>query len=531
MNKLHTVLLAILTTGLTWAGGDQTLIVNSTLDESDVVLDGSCNTLTSGTENRCTLRAAIEEANFFLGKTFIHFNINDPGCINNICTINVDRVNLGSLPDIVERVEIDGSTQPGNATVCSLPPEQRPDYKIVVEGDSVDIGLRLEAGSDSSIIRGLNIRNFFNNIAVINSSDNWIECNLIGSDETGLLGTGQNPANGIIVGCESNHNIIGGPDAENGNVITDQDADGIQYFADFSCPTATNLPSNNAILGNYIGIAKDGITPLGNIFGGISFFGGPTFGHFIGTLQDGTTINGNIIGNSESGIFISDGSNNISIKGNFIGTDRNEVINFGNVFGGIDIISGSNNQIGGINPGEANTIAFNSAGVFVTGNNSLNNQIRGNHSINNATAAIDIIQDGSDVPDGLNPNDMDDADTGANNLMNHPDIISAVFIDNLGDISVDVELSVDASPANAVYPLQIDVYFEDSIDGTRGGFYADSGIYTVAQTSTNFTFNLPSGIKGGYIRLTATDASGNTSELSPPFPVGFLDLIFKNGFE
>ncbi len=522
--------LALFTSNVVWAGIGQTLTVNSTFDEPDLIIDGNCNSST-GPENRCTLRAAIEEANNLQGITFIHFNINDSGCVNDICTITVDRANLGSLPDIVGIVEIDGSTQPGNATVCSLPPEQRPDYKIVVQGDSIEFGLRLEAGSDSSIIRGLNVRNFTDSIAIVNSSDNRIECNLIGTDETGLLGTGLNTANGIIVGCESNNNILGGPNAANANVIADQDIDGIQYFAGFVCPTETSLPSNNAILGNYIGIAKDGITPLGNIFGGISFYGGPTFGHYIGTLQDGTTINGNVIGNSKSGIYISDGSNNINIKGNFIGTNRNGVVNFGNVFGGVDILSGSNNIIGGINPGEANTIAYKDRGVFVTGNDSLNNQIRGNHSINNIAAIIDITQNGSSEPDGLNPNDINDVDTGANNLMNHPDIISAAFVDNLGVISVDVELTVDTSPANAIYPLQIDVYFDGSEAVNQGSLYTDSGAYTLPQTITNFTFSLPDGVEGGHIRLTATDAAGNTSEMSPPFAVGFIDLIFKDGFD
>ncbi len=516
-----------------WAGGgDQTLVVNSTLDESDVTLDGNCSTVPDGSVNRCTLRAAIQEANIFPRKTIIEFDINDAGCINDICSITVDRANNGSLPDIIGQVEIDGSTQPDNSTVCTLSPEMRPSYKVVVQGDSMDIGLRLESGSEGSVIRGLNVRNFLNNIAIINSSDNRVECNLIGTDETGLLGTGQNPANGIIVGCEANNNILGGPNAEDGNVIANQDVDGIQYFAGFTCPTGTNIPSNNAILGNYIGIAKDGITPLGNTFGGISFWGGPTFGHYVGTLQDGTTTHANLINNSISGIYIDDGSNNITIKGNHIGTDLTGTLNLGNTAGGVDIVSGSNNIVGGTLPGESNLIAFNSEGVLISGASSSGNLNRGNQYLNNQNNPIDLIQDGGIDPDGSNPNDADDVDDGANKLINYPDITGVTLVDSGGDILVEADVFVDATSINAAYPLVIDMYYEEETNsGIQNSLYVSSVSYDMPQNVSNEIFDLPDGVIGGYLRFTVTDDEGNTSEMSPSIAFGFIDLIFKNDFE
>ena len=55
--------------------------------------------------------------------------------------------------------------------------------------------------------------------------------------------------------------------------------------------------------------------------------------------------------------------------------------------------------------------------------------------------------------------------------------------------------------------------------------------YDTPQMTANIIFDVPDGITGGVLRLTATDNDGNTSEMSPPFQFGFIDLIFKDGFE
>src|SRR5687768_8188259 len=83
------------------SGNAATFTVNSVGDQSDANAgNGVCDT-GGGT---CTLRAAIEEANANAGDDTIHFSIGSgartitPACL---------------LPDIAERVLIDGTTQPG----------------------------------------------------------------------------------------------------------------------------------------------------------------------------------------------------------------------------------------------------------------------------------------------------------------------------------------------------------------------------------------------------------------------------------
>ncbi len=528
MQKVLTWVVLCLVCGAASAGGALNLVVNGTLDEPDEVIDGVCDTIS----NVCTLRAALMEANQHNGgTTHISFNINDPGCHNEVCVIQVNQGTLGHLPDIVKPVNIDGSTQPNNSGVCDLPIASRPDYKIVLQGQSTEVGLRLEAGSDGSVIRGLNIRNFFNNLVIFKSNDNRVECNFIGTDETGMASSGNNPANGLLFGCDSSGNVIGGSAAADGNLIAAQDSDSIQFYAGFTCTPNDQLPHHNAILGNYIGTMKDGVTPLGSVYSGISFFGGAAHNNFIGSLQDGSTILGNVIGNHESGIYIADGTNNTLIVGNYIGTDPSGSADLGHVFGGVDIIDGYDNQVGGALPGEGNLVAYNSEGVFVTDLSSFGNQIRGNDYLNNLTAEVDVIADGGIDPDGLNPNDTDDADVGTNLLMNHPVITATSFIDVSGDLFSEVEFSVDASLANAAYPIEIDAYFNDEPGLVDKAVYTDSQTYVFPQQSTMAVFDIPDGITGGELRLVATDADGNSSELSPPFIVGIVDLIFKDGFD
>ncbi len=524
-------------------------IVNSMEDNPDNNSgDGLCDTgnfviVGDVLATECTLRAAIQEVNQAATPSTINFDI--IGCLNAICTITVDRLTNGNLPDIVKRVTIDGATQPGNAEVCSNPIETRSKYRIVVQGDGVDIGLRLENGSDNSVIRGLNVRNFLNNVVLARTNGSTIECNFIGTDETGMVSSGNNAGNGVIFVCDSQYNLIGGVDAEDGNLISGNDSDGIQFFSGFACGGTIIKPSRNSILGNYIGTNKLATAKINNTFSGISFFGtGGVHNNFIGKYKPqpairrgGFPINGNIIGGNDSGIYIDDESSGIVIQGNWIGTDKTGSIDLGNTFGGVDIISGSNNQIGDNLPLAANTIAYNSEGVFISGLSSTSNRIVSNSFFENFSQSIDIIVDGGINPDGLNVNDAGDIDVGANTLINHPDLLSAKIgtvirrggPPPLNEI-VEVEFSHDGL-GDASYNVKFNFYFSPESDDYQGRYYlGESNIdYDIPNTVVTDTFALPSGFDTGKIMVSATDNNENTSEFA------FIDIanpdidVFGNG--
>ncbi len=506
-----------------------TFTVNSIGDDVDMSIDGTCDTgMLVGGQPECTLRAAVQEANATPVLDDIVFNITE-NCVNNICTINVTTAAGGFIPDILTPVNIDGSTQPGNAAVCTTDIPDRPAYRIVVHGDAIDIGLRLELGSDGSSIRGLNMRNFFNAIAIVRSDNNSIECNFIGSDENGTLAGPGNVQNGIILGCDSSGNVIGGASFADGNLLSANGVDGVQFFAGFDCaPTAGNVPRLNSVLGNFIGTQKDGISALGNVFDGIAFFGGDgAEDNFVGVLQNGVTINGNVIGaNGAAGIFIdsqegnSNGTDNTLIMGNYLGTDRTGTVDLGNAFGGVDIFTGTNNIIGGTLPGATNIFAFNSEGVFISDPVAFGNRIQRNNMYQNTGLGIDLVISGED-PDGQNANDPDDSDTGANGLQNFPEITSATQDASMVTINYSVP-SVDL-------PLSIEFYQAD-LDNQEGqGFITEDSYTTPGTAMVIFPDSMID--LDAVIVATATDANGNTSEFSSSVNVVFLDLLFRDGYE
>lgn len=509
-------------TGLT----AQTYVVNSVADDPDASIDGVCDTgMVRGGSPHCTLRAAMQEANAngngAFGRDNIEFDISD-GCVSDICTISVDIASYGQLPNIQDPVRIDGSTQPGNAGVCNSAIPDRPPYRIVIEGDGTLRGLHPETGSGGSLIRGLNIRNFDTGIDISRSDNTVVECNFIGTDETGTVAGPGNTGVGVLFTCDSSNNIVGGVDDQDGNLISANGGDGVQFYAGFDCsPLNGNTPEMNSVLGNFIGVHKDGISPLGNVFSGISLFGGDgSDNNFIGVLASNGAVHGNVIGANSAGIYIDNNTNGVVISGNFLGTDLSGTVALGNEFGGVDIISGNDNLIGGDTPATSNTIAFNGEGVFVLAPTAINNRIQRNRMFNNIGLGIELIASG-DEPDGQNPNDPDDSDTGPNQLQNFPEISSAVEDDGM----VTVEYSIPTFDL----PLTVEFFQADS-DLDEGQIFLIEDVYDTAGTAV-VAFSNELVDVGSAIIATATDANGNTSEFSTAVNILFLDLLLRGGFE
>jgi len=91
-------------------------------------------------------------------------------------------------------------------------------------------------------------------LAGIGTDNNLIQGNYIGTDVTGLLDVG-NGVDGIFVTNDAAYNIIGGATAGAGNLIAGNTDDGVQF---------RHGSSHNRVEGNWIGVAADGLTLLGN---------------------------------------------------------------------------------------------------------------------------------------------------------------------------------------------------------------------------------------------------------------------------
>jgi len=330
----------------------------------------------------------------------------------------------------------------------------------------------------------------------------------------------------VFFQCEGTGNIIGGTGDGDGNLISGHASDSVQFFGAADCgPTAGNMSSGNSVLGNFIGTARDGVSLLGNGFAGVSFFGEPgADDNFVGVLPNGTTVRGNVIGaNGTSGILVdgdpggADGTDGTVIMGNYLGTDRSGTVDIGNFFGGIDILIGDDNQVGGGTPGMANVIAFNSEGVYLEQDAGTGNRIQQNRIYDNI--GIELIDATGDL--GANPNDPGDADTGANQLQNWPEILGA---EETGE-----QLSITYAVDSATLPIQVEFFIADD-DGTEGARFIGTHEFTAAGTAVAVV-SADSVDIGDRILATATDADGNTSEFSPSVLAVFLDRVFRDGFE
>ena len=263
-------------------------------------------------------------------------------------------IKLTSEIDIKNKYTINGTTQPG----------------IQIDGDAAAInGLVLASGSDGSTIEGLDIVDFGGTGISVQSNNDTIMDNLIGTDPTG---TAKGPGNSTGISITGSNNTVGGTTAASANIIGFNTISGVSITG----PAATN----NHVIGNYIGInpANPRIN-LGNGVGvGIdnassNFIGGGTnqytsSGGLVSATPSGSA---NLIGfNSSAGVSITGlGSTGNAVEANFIGVDPTSPNSTGafNVGNGTGILidgSAYNNTIGAVS---TTTVTGPSGNSTVTG--------------------------------------------------------------------------------------------------------------------------------------------------------------------
>ncbi|MFH2091799.1 MAG: hypothetical protein ABIJ31_05495 [Pseudomonadota bacterium] len=334
------------------------------------------------------------------------------------------------------------------------------------------------------------------------ANQNVVQGNYIGVDATGIRSLG-NGYNGICL-LNGSQNTIGGVMKGGGNTISGNHREGI-YIASNSML--------NTVQGNLIGTDVTGMAAIGNSNGitvsasSNNMIGGTIPG--AGNLISGNRSMGMLI--TSSGPGISGASIANKLQGNFIGTDILGTDPLGNGTSGIVIGGGTTTTvIGGTDPSAGNIIAFNrDRGIQMisevskpsNGNSILGNQIYGNTSL-----GIDHSRD------GVTPNDLQDADTGANQLQNFPELILATS----NPASTTIKGKLNSSP-NMVFRLE----FFDNSQRDFSDYGEGENFLGAASKSTNnqgdvafeitFFVSIPS---GHYITATATDPAGNTSEFS-----------------
>jgi CSLREA domain-containing protein len=301
---------------------------------------------------------------------------------------------------------------------------------------------------------------------------------------------------------------------------------GRQSNASF-CPAGSSA-AQSLVLGNFIGLAPDGTSDDNDT----GVFVDSTPGVAIG----GDSADRNVIsGNASFGILtLNPATAGTLIDGNFIGTDPGGTQPRGN---GVGIKLSSNSSGALVGTEASNLIAGNTTGIAAS--NSQGNAILGNAIHSNLQLGIDLCAASCGQGDGVTPNDPDDADSGANDLQNFPELAGAEL--SYGTVSVTGTLPRDESIGNDVYLILL--YANDACDDTGHGegrrfLGAQAVTFDTGQSSFAIDFDAASSglAPGSYLTATATRApSGelpfDTSEFSACAPVVAGDGIFSNGFE
>src|SRR5262249_49891959 len=180
----------------------------------------------------------------------------------------------------------------------------------------------------------------------------------------------------------------------------------------------------------------------------------------------------------------------------------------------IEVFAADDNTIGGITGGLGNEVAYNGQQgvvIYIFGPPISGNSVRGNSIHDNAGIGIDLGLDGT------TPNDVGDADDGANHLQNFPVMSGVAYGAN-----THVSGLLNSTPSTT---FQLDFYSNPPCSNfprefLQGAVYLGSSEVTT-DASGNALFHvdtLAASPDGSRISVTATDSAGNTSELSQRLP-------------
>jgi CSLREA domain-containing protein/uncharacterized repeat protein (TIGR01451 family) len=355
------------------------IVVTSVSDEPDKTpTDDRCDT----GDGQCTLRAAIQVANFKPGRDTIAFSL----------PVSRRIAPESALPPITQELTIDGFTQSGIAEATgpmieldgskvplgspapaakaeAVAPSEDPKARSTraVAADPIRFlrpwGLDLR-DADGSVIRGLIIHDFpylqigldGTDQATING--NWLGLDAAGNAQTRASATDQRVGLAMINSAQA---TVGGPGRDK-NVISGNDHGLVAMDAG---------SRNSLILGNYVGTTTDGLGRRPNIHEGILLT------EPVGTSDRGTRefmVAGNVVlGDGENGLGIDLlSATQTTVIGNFVGLNAAGQAESptGEPLGhdtGIYVHDSPDTAIGGTGTAEYNLVAGNVLGIEVNG--------------------------------------------------------------------------------------------------------------------------------------------------------------------
>jgi len=491
-----------------------TIIFNSIVfAESYIVI----NTNDSGPGS---LRQAMFEANNHTGPDTILFNIPltdiNYNSLLGVWTIQPD----SSLPVLdSDSTFIDGTSQSnfiGSETNIEGP-------EIEIDGTNAGEVNGLTILGASNVIKNLVI-NRFEKFGIEISYDlaraNVICGNYIGTDAQGMMDLG-NGFSGVILYNGSKHNLIGGTIPADRNICSGNGWAGIEIQGDRA--------DSNLVIGNFVGSNKLGTEAIPN----------DKYGVYIWSYAKANVVGGQtpeernlISGNQWGGVDLGKSDKN-SVLGNFIGTNIYGDTAIPNGHSGITI-SGNQNSIGGLEPGESNLISGNGhSGISISGDDNI---VSGNYIGTDVTGQYSIPNDdhGIFIHYGAKNNKIGPQNTIKFNIEDGVKIEADSTTGNTitqNSISQNTELGIHTSNGGNIEltPPTIDsitvagIYGQTILNGIVE-IYSDSneeGEIFEATVNADVIGNFfwAGNPQGPNLTATVTDAEGNTSEFSLPFQI------------
>jgi len=277
-----------------------------------------------------TFRQAIIDANANSGADEITFNIAGAG--------PHEIITAGYLPTITGETFVNGASQTG--TVCGTASMQP---QIIVKGYSPVV---FESTAINSSLRGIAFpdKAVSNNHSMMVSASNFtVTCSMFGTQDGSTVG---NSGRLRVLPNTTNVTVGGNADSDR-NIFAN-----IPKLADneFSAPLLSDQNSSGTIENNYFGVGPDGETRLepatGKVYGPMWFKVGTTW----------TLGNNIVVGGSDSypGLIFSFGG--MTLRGNYIGTDKTKTLDLGSAGPAINVQYGSRVLVGGVDPADKNFI-------------------------------------------------------------------------------------------------------------------------------------------------------------------------------
>lgn len=558
-------------------------VVDSVADDADASPgDGLCDTGVGGALAVCTLRAALEESEAQPGHEVVNFAIpgvgphqlnplsiyprlNDPagvtidgysqsGSSPNTLVAGTDAVLMielrGQGPsaidgfdvrsannvisglsmfNFVRHIRIFGSAANNNRIIGNFLGTNATATFGHAARDTNANAVHIERGASSNLIglpgpanRNLFAGNADKGVAMFDSgtSFNRVQNNIFGLTPDGSARL-TNWGHGIDINFNASHNVVGGWNAGEGNVVAGSELSGVEI----SHNVGTGQTTGNQILNNLIGTTLDGTeAPLyaGNREFGINFEGKPRCADSCTPDIVGNLAAGNVIVGSNANVMFWKGATENVVIDNIIGVlaDGSPAASSAATTWGVLIQAAAfNNRV------ERNTIAGVARGIMIKPDNDFPSDCLGGDTVCPAVAAFPTFGNTLtrnsiyDIGPGLG------IDLSAGGNISGPlqaptaDVNGAIAIPVITSVTTDlltattcagctIEVFVTPTPACAVC-------FEDYGRGKQ--WIADGA----ANLAGNVTITLRTSVADPYLLLPGsqvaihtTDAAGNTSEHS-----------------